>query len=222
MEQIGYGKHITQTVKKIPYGEIIKTGDIAERLAKTFALPHDHAKTLTNNKLKRMADKGEIKRLQKGFYSQVKQTVFGKITPGIDQVMKKTLMEQDGGKIGYESGPFLLNRLGLTTLIPRDMEITTNRNRAKLPEGCRIKIKKPVTAITGDNWKYLQFIDLVSKLPQTHTDAEKPELLLVRYAKMQELDDLTLIATARRYYPKKVLPLLIDLLLDTDNEHPSG
>ncbi len=222
MEEIGYGEHIANTVKNMPYEAAIQTEDIAERLAEAFALPYDQAKTLTNVKLKRMADKGEIERLQKGIYCQVKQTVFGKAAPGIDQVMKKTLMERSGGKIGYESGTFLLNRLGLTTLIPRDMEITTNRYGAKLPEGCRIKLKKPVTAVTDDNWKYLQFIDLISELPQAHIDAEKPKLLLARYAKTQELDGLTLVFTARRHYPVKILPLLIDLLMEVNNGLTSG
>lgn len=218
MEQVGYGEHIAKTVKNMPYEAAIQTEDIAGRLAETFALPFDRAKTLTNVKLKRMADKGEIERLQKGVYCQVKQTVFGKAMPSIDQVVKRTLTEQNGRKIGYESGTFLLNRLGLTTLIPRDMELTTNRYGAKLPEGCRIKLKKPVTAVTDANWKYLQFIDLISELPGMHIDAEKSELLLAGYAKIQKLDGLTLIFTARRYYPAKVLAPLIDLLMGVNNE----
>lgn len=222
MEQIGYGEHIANIVKNMPYEAAIQTEEIAGRLAETFALPYDQAKALTNVKLKRMADKGEIERLQKGVYCQIKQTVFGKVAPSIDQVMKKTLTKQNGEKIGYESGFFLLNRLGLTTLIPRDMEITTNRYGAKLPEGCRIRLRKPAAAVTDDNWKYLQFLDLISELPQAHIDAEKPELLLARYAKTQELNGLRLIFTARRHYPVKVLPPLIDLLMEVNNELTSG
>jgi hypothetical protein len=222
MERIGYGEYIANTVKNMPYEAAIQTEDIAERLVETFALPYDHAKTLTNVKMKRMADKGEIERLQKGVYCQVKQTIFGKVAPSIDQVMKKMLTEQYGEKIGYESGAFLLNRIGLTTLVPRDMEITTNRYGAKLPEGCRIKMKKSVTAVTDNNWKYLQFIDLISELPQAHIDVEKPELLLARYAKTQELNVLTLVFTARTHYPVKMLLPLIDLLMEVNDELTSG
>lgn len=50
-------------------------------------------------KLKRMADKGEIERLQKGVYLSGEVTIFGKVTPSIEQVMKKTLTEQNGAKI---------------------------------------------------------------------------------------------------------------------------
>ena len=222
MGQGGYGAHIANTVKNMPYEAAIQTGDIAQRLADTFALPFQQAKTLTNVKLKRMADKGEIERLQKGVYCQVKQTVFGKATPTMDQVMKKTLTQRNGERIGYESGAFLLNRLGLTTLIPRDMEITTNRYSAGLPEGCHIKLRKPAAAVTEGNWKYLQFIDLINELPRAHIDAENPGLLLARYAKTQGLDALTLIFTARRHYPAKTVLPLIDLLMEVKDELTSG
>ena len=65
MEQIGYGEHIAETVKNIPYEAAIQTENIAAQLAGTFDLPYEQAKALTNVKLKRMADKGEIERLQK-------------------------------------------------------------------------------------------------------------------------------------------------------------
>lgn len=214
MEQIGYGEHIANTVRNMPYESAIQTEDIAERLAQEFTLPYSQAKTLTNVKLKRMADKGEIERLQKGVYCHVKQTVFGKVTPNIDELVKKTLTVRNGTKIGYESGAFLLNKLGMTTLIPRDIEITTNRYGAKLPEGCHIKVRKPSAVVTNENWKYLQFIDMVSELPNAHIDAEKPEQLLVQYAQKQQLDALTLIFTARRHYSPKILQPIIDLLME--------
>lgn len=222
MEQIGYGEHIAETVKNIPYEAAIQTEDIAAQLAGTFALPYAQAKALTNVKLKRMADKGEIERLQKGIYCQVKQTVFGRVTPSTEQVMKKTLTEQGGVKIGYESGAFLMNKLGLTTLIPRDMEITTNRYGAKLPKDCHIKLKKPAVPVTEDNWKYLQFIDLTMALADAHIDAQRPELLLAGYAKQQELDGLALLFTARKHYPAKVILPLIDLLMEVNDELTSG
>jgi hypothetical protein len=213
MEQAGYGEHIAHAVGNLPYEAAIQTADIAEELAGKFGLSYDQAKAITNVKLKRMADKGEIERLQKGVYCHAKQTFFGKATPSVEQVLLKTLTSQNGKKIGYESGDFLFNRLGLTTLIPRDIEITTNRYRVKLPEDCHIRQRKPAAFVTDENWKYLQLIDLFEELPEAHTDAEKPEHLLLQYAKRQQLDNLTLIFTARRYYPQKIVLQLIDLLM---------
>ena len=97
-------------------------------------------------------------------------------------------------------------------MIPSDIEITTNRYRTKLPERCHIKVQRPPTVITDLNWKYLQLIDAVSTLPNTHIDADHPEQLLAAQMKKQQLIDLTLILTARRYYPQKVVLQVIDLL----------
>ncbi len=213
MEQAGYGEHIAHTVRNVPYEAAIQTQNIAGQLAEKFGLSYNQAKAITNVKLKRMADKGEIERLQKGIYCHVKQTIFGKATPSAEQVLLKTLTLQNGKKIGYESGESFFNKLGLTTLIPRDMEITTNRYRAKLSEDCHIRRRKPAVFVTDENWKYLQFLDLLEELPEAHRDVRKPEHLLLQYAKRQQLDNLTLIFTAHRYYPQKIMLPLIDLLM---------
>lgn len=212
MKQLKYGEFIADAVQNLPFGSAIRTEDIAEQLAERLTLPYDQARKLTNVKLKRMADRGEIERFQKGMYFHVKETVFGKVTPDIDKMAMKTLTEQDGAKIGYESGASLFNRLGLTTMIPRDIEITTNLYRTNLPERCHIKVLRPPTVVTDQNWKYLQLIDAVSVLSNTHIDADHPEQLLAAHIKKQQLDGLTLILTACRYSPQKVVLRVIDLL----------
>ncbi|MDW2800885.1 type IV toxin-antitoxin system AbiEi family antitoxin domain-containing protein [Clostridium boliviensis] len=109
MERIGYGEHISNAVENIPYECVIQKEDIAKKLAAEFELPYDKAKVLTNVKLDRMADKGEIERVQRGLYCHIKQTIFGKVTPSIDEIVIKTLKIQDDKRIGYESGAFFLN-----------------------------------------------------------------------------------------------------------------
>ena len=212
MKQLKYGEFIVDAIQNLPFGSEIQTKAIANQLAESFALPYDQARKLTNVKLKRMADKGEIERLQKGVYCHVRVTVFGKAAPDIDQMVIKTLTEQDGAKMGYESGASRFNRLGLSTLTPQYIAITTNRYRTKLPERCHIKVQRPPTVVTGLNWKYLQLIDAVSTLPNTHIDGDYPEQLSAAHIKKQQLNDLTLILTARRYYPQKAVLQVIDLL----------
>lgn len=214
MKQIGYGQQIAHTVKNMPYDAAIRTEEIAGQIAKQFAIPYTQATALTNVKLKRMADQGEIKRLQKGVYCQLRHTAFGKLAPTIDKVMTKALTLQNGKRIGYESGAYLLNQLGLTTQIPRSVEIATNLFGMKLPENCNIQAKKPPMAVTDENWKYLQFLDLVNGMGQAYTDAEHPQQLLLQYVKKRQLDRLTLIFWARRYYPREVVLPLIDLLME--------
>lgn len=221
MVRRGYGAKIAEIVKAIPYEDPIQTENVAQQLAKRFAMPYDKAKTVTNVKLKRLADQGDLKRLQKGVYCHVKQTIFGPVAPDIDQIVARNMTLRNGMRIGYESGAALFNQLGLSTMLPRKVEITTNQYKATLPDGCRIKLGKPIAAVTDRNWRYLQFIDVVELLPDAHIDAEAPELLLAAFMKEQGLDPLTLIFTARKHYSSKTVLRLTDLLMEVDNDPAS-
>lgn len=139
-------------------------------------------------------------------------TVFGRAVPSVDQRMAAALTERDGRKIGYESGASLYNRLGLTTWIPREIEITTNDYGMKLPEGCHLKPRKPTTTITDENWRYLRFIDVVAGLYEYHVDTEQPDQLLLRLVRMERLDKLTLIQTACRHYSHQTAQQITNLL----------
>ena len=200
MTNTACGAEITQIVDALPYEELIRTEDVAGQLANRLSIPYDKSK---------------------GVYCRVRQTVFGPIAPDIDQIALKSVTVKDGSRIGYESGAGLLNRLGLSSLLPRKIEITTNQYRAKLPEGCHIKLTKPAATITDDNWRYLQFIDAAVCLPDAHIDVEAPARLLNVLAKKQGLNSLTLIFLARKHYPAKTVLRLTDLLMEADNEPAS-
>lgn len=222
MAQTGCGEEIVKIVDALPYEQLVRTEEIAGRLSQRLLIPYDKARTAANVKLKRMADSGEIKRLKKGVYCRVKQTVFGPVVPDLDQLIIRNMTVRNNVRIGYESGAGLLNRIGLSTLLPRMIEITTNEYRSKLPEGCHIKLTRPAVAVTDSNWKYLQFIDAADCLPDTHIDAEAPGQLLKALVEKQGLDLLTLIFTARKHYSPKTVLRLTDLLMEVNNESASG
>lgn len=213
MEYQGYGKQINNMIERFPYGNAFNTGEIAQQLAKETGILFAQAKALTNNKLKRMADQKQIERLDKGVYFRVKQTPFGVVRPNPDNYAIQLLTLKDGKRIGYESGAAFLNRLGLTTLVPKNIELATNAYRKKLPEGCAVTARKPVTEITNKNYLYLQFLDAVNELPKAHVDALNPEEILKDFAKQNGLDALTIIALARNLYPQNTLIKSIDILL---------
>ena len=211
MEHYGYGEHITRMINHIPYGEPFRTQDIASNLAGETGIPFERAKTLTNNQLKRIADKKQIERLDKGIYFRAKQTPFGILRPSAEQYAIQTLTQKDGKTVGYESGAGFLNRLALSTLIPKNIEIVTNVYRKKLPEGCHVTVRKPVMNITNKNYLYLQLLDAVNELPKAHIDALNPEGILKNHAAQKGLDVLTLIVLARKYYSQKTLLQVIDI-----------
>lgn len=216
MARTGYGDAIVRIIDSFSYEKLIRTEEVASQLTQQFPVSYDKARAAANVKLKRIADSGGIMRGRKGVYCRVKQTVFGPAAPDIDQIIAKNMTVENGVRIGYESGAGLLNRLGLSSLIPREVEITTNQYRLKLPADCHIKLMKPAVAITDHNWKYLQFIDAADRLPTAHIDAEDPGQLMKALAAKRGLDPLTLIFTARKYYSPKTVLHLTDLLMEED------
>ncbi|MEL7565474.1 MAG: hypothetical protein AAGU27_11380 [Dehalobacterium sp.] len=68
MERIGYGEFIMNKIADIPYGQPFQTDIIAEAMAEEYAISVHKAKSITNVTLKRLADKGQIERFQKGVY----------------------------------------------------------------------------------------------------------------------------------------------------------
>lgn len=211
MKQRGYGKYVKQAVDKVAYGTIVWPRTIAADMAKEFAIPLGQAMTICNLKLKRLADHGTVVRLQKGTYCRAKQTVFGKLCPSKDELATQMLMRVEGRVTGYETGASALNKLGLITLLPRNREIATNNYRARLPEGCHVAARKPMTEVDNENWRYLQLIDAVDNLPRFPIDVEHPERQLRSFAERQKLDPLRLITMAHKYYSKKTTLRLVEL-----------
>ena len=218
MEYQGYGKFIMGTIDRSRYGTAIFSEDVARDLAVQFTIPLDHAKKVVNVNLKRLTDKGIIERLQSGIYYKAKETVFGKMKPNIDAVMTRFLTVNGEDIIGYETGASFQNSIGLITLMPKVKEIVTNRYRIKLDKKCHIAVRRPKTKINKENYKYLQFLDLVNEFPTAYTDATDPSLLLNEYVDKENLDKLKLIFLAKKYYPQKTLLILLDVICEVEYE----
>ena len=218
MEYRGYGKFLTEIISRERYGTAIFADDVAVVLALKFAIPMEHAKKVVNVNLKRLADRGIIERLKTGIYYKAKETAFGKTKPNIGAVMTRFLTLNGEDIIGYETGVSFQNRIGLITLMPKIVEIATNRHRIKLDIKCHIAVCKPKTKISKYNYKYLQFLDLIDEFPTAYIDAEDPYLLLNDHINKQELDRLKLISIAKKYYPNKTLLRLLDVLFEVEDE----
>ena len=221
MRQAGYGAEITRAIQGLPYGTPIQTKDIARILSARFSIPYDKARGAANVKLKRMADHGEISRVQKGVYCHVKQTPFGPATPDMDALLIKKLTVCHGERIGYCSGAVLLNQWGLASLLPKSVEIATNQWASRLPSRSHLLLRKPPEQVTEDNWRYLQFINAVEHLQDSFVDAEKPKLLLQKQAERLGLDILRLIFIARRVAEVKTVLRIVDMFAEVKNETAS-
>lgn len=211
-----YSNHILEIIEEIPAGELFTNEKIAELLKKKFDLTTSNAELITNNKLKRLFDDGKIERVGKGVYYVPKQTVFGLMKPDYNKYAVDLLTKDDDKIIGYESGASFLNRIGLSTLIPREIEVVSNNYRKKLPEACHITVKKPSVLVNNENFRYLQMLDVISSLNTLHIDAENPTRILNSVILRNGLDPVKLAGYARKYYPQRILPSVIDVIIGDD------
>lgn len=211
-----YSERICRIIGDFPVGEPFTNESIAEILKKEFDLTSSNAELITNNKLKRMFDEGKIGRIEKGVYYVPKQTVFGQVKPDYDRYAVKMLTMDKDEIIGYESGASFLNRIGLSTLIPREIEVVTNNYRRKLPENCHVTVKKPPVLVTDENFRYLQILDGIENMNKLHIDAENPTKLFNSVITTNNLDPIKLAGYARKYYPQRILPSVIDIIIGDD------
>lgn len=206
-----YGEYIADRVTELPNGEIFNTEMIAQQVADRFTLPLQHAKAVTNNQLKRLTDAGRIDRIQKGIYFKAKSTVFGKVRPNLDGYAIRLLTTQGEQIIGYVTGAAFMNRIGLTTLMPKEIEIVSNQFRRVLPAGCHVAVKRPAVEVNTENYRYLQLLDVIDDLEEYHIDAENPYELIRAAAREREVKPLDLIFHARKHYPVKTLLRTVDI-----------
>lgn len=206
-----FGEYITGLVMGLPNGEIFNTEMIAQKVVERFELSMQHAKAVTNNQLKRLTDAGHIDRIQKGIYFKAKYTVFGKVRPNLDGYAIQLLTTQGKQIIGYVTGAAFMNRIGLTTLMPKEIEIVSNQFRRILPAGCHVAVKRPAVDINRENYRYLQLLDAIDDLEEFHVDAENPYELIRAAAREREVAPLDLIFYARKHYPVKTLLRTVDI-----------
>jgi predicted transcriptional regulator of viral defense system len=215
MKRPTYRQFITKQISAIPYDQAFQNRDIAKAVADEFGILPRKAAPLTNVNLKRMADKGLIERYRKGTYFRTRQTAFGKARPSKELIETQLLTRRGDDIIGYETGFYLLNTLGLTTQVPKKREIATNAYRKSVDERF-FAVRKPATAVNSENFRYLQLLDAITDLHKAPVDAADPEALLCNFVEKNGLDTGLALSYAKRHYPKRTLLGLVDVLTRGD------
>lgn len=188
-------------------GQPIYTGDLAVRLAGEYGLPNKEAAAATAVAMKRIMDDKAVPSLrfyQKGIYYLTAVTPFGET--GIDKerlIADKYLLPD----IGYETGYTVLYRMGLTTQIPRERCLATNRaaDCVRIDKRLGVLVRPPKTKINGHNKLDLQFLDVLDLMEKAPVDTARPYGLLAEYIKRVGLEYGCLLSLAYRYYNKKTI-----------------
>lgn len=143
-------------------------------------------------------------RLRRGIYYKTTVTPFGKAGIRYAELVKRVYLSDGGEVFGYETGPSFMNKIGLTTQMPRCIYIATDRPRSQLEGGERIKLVKPVTAVTKENYRYLQFLDLLANHEQVAIEAPNRQEILRHLVEQYGLGFEPLVHYARFYKSDRV------------------
>ena len=158
-------KLVFECIDQYPEDEPIFIEEIKEYvIQKCENEQKEHVLKNINVILNRLKKEGFIRAEYKGVYYKPLVTIFGEM--GLDQtklMQLKYLKDRNGNIKGYIVGAKLFNRLGLTTQVPNVTDIVTNecKYHKQYDEKLRVYITKPKIEITNENYRYLQFIDIL-------------------------------------------------------------
>lgn len=106
-----------------------------------------------------------IKRYSRGVYYFPSKTILGDGCPDFDRILERKYIYDDNSVYGYYSGLKLLNMCGMSKQVPYVYEIVTNKEtnikRNVNIDGHKIILRRPNIEINKNNYKYLQFLDII-------------------------------------------------------------
>lgn len=206
-------KLVLEYIEQYPEDEPIFIEDIKKYVIGKYEEDNKQENVLKNINviLNRLKNEGIIKAEYKGVYYKPIISMFGAVPLNTNKLRKlKYLEDKDGNIKGYIVGAKLFNKLGLTTLVPNVTDIVTNecKYHKQYDKKLRTYITKPKIEITNENYRYLQFIDILDNKDNIPIDAPNADEILYRIIEECKLDFEKIIKYARETNNRKVLDKL--------------
>ena len=119
--------------------------------------------------IKTLTDNGKICRYQQGIYYFPKVTRYGfTAVPSAETIATYKYVARRGRVQGFYSGFTFANMIGISTQVPRIMEIVTNNIRAVVREipigGLRFIVRSSKVVVSETNVNVLRLLDLLKHL----------------------------------------------------------
>lgn len=126
-------------------------------------------KSALNQQLKVLCQKGLLRKYDTGVYYLPKKTLLkSTIGPNADMVARYRFVSKNGKVDGFYGGNSFANQIGITTQVPRVVEIISNNTNSSAREieiGNRtFYIRRPVVPVTNENVYVLQMLELLKNL----------------------------------------------------------
>lgn len=197
---------IKRSLASLPEGEVFDYGRFNMGEGENYAL----AKTLS-----RLANSGEIVRLEKGKYYKPRQTKFVAVRPQESQVLK-AVTYKNNRRVGYLTGTALYNNLGLTTQVSNVLQIARN---GRLPKknilGYKIKFIDKNFKFKEQDIPLLQILDALSdikEIPDSSVEKSIPILLdRLKSLSTEQLKRITKLALDYNPATRALLGALFEL-----------
>ena len=154
--------------------------------------------------IERLIKKEKIKRISTGVFYKPKKTIFGELKPDEEKIITPYLFK-NGKRIAYITGLLLYNKMGLTTQIPKEISIASNKKRIYISKGnIKASAVKSYAEVTDKNYKLLELIDVIKDLKKI-PDLNKKSAIQILTNKILELNNKQkkeLIEIALEYPPR--------------------
>lgn len=163
---------------------------------------------------KRYVDQGKMRRFSNGiYYFPKKSPLLGMEYLDVDKVIEKKYLGKDDSVFGFYSGYALANMANLTTQVPFETELTTNkektRGRCVTVSYARLKLKKSRVKINTKNVNILQVFDVISNADSySEYDQDTTNKLLRKYIKRKGVSKKDLKKYIE-FYPAKLAQIII-------------
>ena len=205
--RIPYTEFTCEILKRKQIGMPIYTNHIAQKIAHNYDLNEKDAAAAVAVAIKRIMDGKilpELRCYQKGIYYITSVTPFGEVGINKEQLIADKYLLPDKG---YETGPSILHKLGLTSQMPRERYLATNiaKECARTDKKLGVIIRPAKVQITAGNKSYLQILDILDLLDKTPVDEENPYTIVAKHIRERELQYGDLLALADRYYSKNTV-----------------
>ena len=165
--------------------------------------------------LKKLTDVGKIKRFDKGIYYLPKKSIFKSGTqPTLEKVLEYKYLQNNNKRCGYITGLLFFNQLGLTTQVPMQYEIVSNRATNNYRETTlaksRVIIRRPKIRVTENNYMALQFLDMLKDI-DVYSEISGIDLQTRLYQYMNGVGlKISDLESYFSYYPDKLYKNLVE------------
>ncbi len=162
-----------------------------------------NSRNYVSQEVKALIDKGFLEKLCNGVYYLSYTTLLGtKGQLSIDKYVSKKYLSKNNDVIGYRTGIEILNENGFTSQNSSTIEICSNLASTKQRKfninGRKIIVYKPLAKVTRDNYKSLQFLDMMNVIDKySEISFDEIKKKIKEYVKENSID----FSQVREYLP---------------------